>query len=206
MVAKNVDEYIAEQKAAIASNEECGNSHYNLAVAYLGQKRYDEAEKELHEAVNCSPSLAEAYVQLGGICLQKGDLEGCLQYNKRSTKARAGFSVGFGNIGFVELQRGNVDEAIKALTKAISFNSQFVQAYATLANAYLFKGLNDESIAASKKAISIQPDFPIPYHNLSLAYLEKEEYKLAVENSDKAAELGYEIPPEIKKEIEKHRE
>ena len=42
--AKNVDEYINLQKAASASNPDCGNSHYNLAVAYLGQKKYQEAE------------------------------------------------------------------------------------------------------------------------------------------------------------------
>ena len=65
--AKNVEEYIARQRSAIASNPECGTSHYNLAVALLGQKKYDEAEKELHEAIQCSPNLAEAYVQLGGI-------------------------------------------------------------------------------------------------------------------------------------------
>ena len=61
--AKNVDEYIAKQRAAIASNPDCGTSHYNLAVALLGQQKYDEAEKELQEAVSCSPTLAEAYVR-----------------------------------------------------------------------------------------------------------------------------------------------
>mgnify|MGYP001813262194 FL=1 len=49
--AKNAEEYIAQQRAAIAGNPECGNSHYNLAVALIGQKKYDEAEKELFEAV-----------------------------------------------------------------------------------------------------------------------------------------------------------
>ena len=66
--AKNAEEYIAQQRAAIAGNPECGNSHYNLAVALMGQQKYDEAEKELLEAVDCSPGLAEAYVLLGGIC------------------------------------------------------------------------------------------------------------------------------------------
>ena len=62
---KNADEYVRQQQAAIASNPDCGNSHYNLAVGYIGQKKYAEAEKELHEAISCSPNLAEAYVQLG---------------------------------------------------------------------------------------------------------------------------------------------
>jgi tetratricopeptide (TPR) repeat protein len=69
--AKNVEEYIARQQAAIAANPDCGTSHYNLAIGLLGLKKYDEAEKELFAAIECSPTLAEAYVQLGGISLQR---------------------------------------------------------------------------------------------------------------------------------------
>ena len=58
----NVKEYIAIQRNAIAANPECGTSHYNLAVALLGLRQYEEAENELHRAIECSPGLAEAYV------------------------------------------------------------------------------------------------------------------------------------------------
>ncbi|MFA6010905.1 MAG: tetratricopeptide repeat protein [Desulfobacteraceae bacterium] len=203
--AKNADEYISQVRQAIASNPDCGTSHYNLAVALMGQKKYEEAEKELHEAVGCSPTLAEAYVQLGAICLQREDVDGCLYYNKLATKSRAGFSIGFGNIGFIELQRGNIDEAIKNLHKAIVFNSLFLQAYTTLANAYLMKNLIDESIETSRKALEIEPNFPIAHNNIAIAYLEKKEYKLAIEHFDKAMELGYEVAPELLEEMKSHR-
>ena len=203
--AKNVGEYIAQQREAIATNDECGTSHYNLGVALMGQKKYEEAEAEFNDAVGNSPTLAEAYVQLGAICLQREDVEGCLYYNIQATKARAGFSIGYGNIGFIEVQRGNLDEGIKNLKKAIIHNSKFIQAYTTLANAYLMKGLVRESIEASKKAIEVEPKFPIPYNNLAIAYLELGENKLAVENADKANELGYEVAPEIMTEIDSLR-
>ncbi len=203
--ARNAEEYIAQQREAIASNSECGTSHYNLGVALMGQRKYEEAEGAFHDAIGNSPSIAEAYVQLGAICLQRDDVEGCLYYNKQSTKARAGFSVGYGNIGFIEVQRGNLDEGIKNLEKAIMYNSKFVQAYTTLANAYMMNGELDKSIETSKKAIVVEPDFPIPYNNLAIAYLEKGDHKLAIENADKAVELGYEVAPEIMKEIDSLR-
>jgi len=203
--AKNVHEYIARHRAAIAANPECGNSRYNLAVALLGLQKYDEAEKELLAAVHCSPSLAEAYVQLGGICLQRGDLEGCMAYNQSAIKARAGFSEGYGNIGFVHLQQGEIDEAIRFLKKAISFNANFLQAYATLANAYLMKGLLDESIAANLKVLELEPGFAVAHNNLAIAYLEKGDYGLALEHFDKAVELGYEVAPEMLAEIKAYR-
>ncbi|MCP4762198.1 MAG: tetratricopeptide repeat protein, partial [archaeon] len=94
-MSNNVDEHIAQLKNALLKNEECGTTHYNLAVAYMGKQEYAEAENELHEAIDCSPSLAEAYVLLGGICLQRKDLEGCFRFNQRATKARAGFAEGY---------------------------------------------------------------------------------------------------------------
>ena len=203
--AKNVEEYIARQQAAIAANPDCGTSHYNLAIGLLGLKKYDEAEKELFAAIECSPTLAEAYVQLGGISLQRGDLEGCLHFNKRAVQSRAGFAEGYGNIGFVQLQLGNIEEAISALEKAIRWNPKFLQAYTTLANAYLMKGMIDESIDTSMKVIAIEPEFAVAHNNLGIAYLEKEEYSLAVKHLDKAVELGYEVAPEIMDEIKKYR-
>ena len=203
--AKNVEEYIAMQQTGVASNPDCGTSHYNLAVGLMGQKKYNEAERELHAAIDCSPSLAEAYVQLGGICLQRGDLDGCFEYNKQATKARAGFFEGYGNMGFVHLQRGEAEEAIAALKKALTFNSRFIQAHSTLASAYLMSGLIDESIEANLKVIELDPNFAIAYNNLAIAYLEKGEYNKAVENCDKATKFGYEVDPEILKEIESHR-
>ena len=203
--SKNVEEFIAKQRAAIASNPECGTSHYNLAVGLIGLQKYDEAEKELLQAVECSPTLAEAYVQLGGICLHRGDLEGCLKYNQIAVKSRAAFSEGWGNIGFVHLQRGEVDEAIRALQKAITYNSSFIQAYTSLGNAYLMKGLVTESIEANLKAISLHPDFAIAHFNLVLGYLEKGEFDKAVEHCDRAKDLGYEVPPQVLAEVDAHR-
>ena len=203
--AKNAEEYIAKQREAIAMNEECGASHYNLAVALIGMKKYEEAEKELHETINCSPTFAEAYVQLGGICLRKGDLDGCLAYNQQAIRSRAAFAEGHGNIGFVHMQKGNVDDAIASLKKAISYNKNFVQAYATLANAYLMKGLIDESIETSKKALDISPDFAVAHNNLTIAYLENDCHDLAAESCERALKLGYKVAPEILNELEKYR-
>jgi tetratricopeptide (TPR) repeat protein len=203
--AKNVQEYIAHQRAAIAANPECGTSHYNLAIGLLGQKKYDEAEKELLAAVECSPNLAEAYVQLGGICLQRGDLEGCLNYNKKAVHSRAGFAEGYGNVGFVQLQLGNIEEAITALEKAVRWNPKFLQAYTTLANAYLMKGMIDESIDTGLKVTELAPDFAVGHNNLGIAYLEKGLHDLAIKHIDQAMELGYEVAPEILNEIKKYR-
>lgn len=212
---KDADEQIAKLKSALVQNNECGTTHYNLAVALLGKQEYVEAEKELHDAIDCSPTLAEAYVLLGGICLQRKDLEGCYRFNQRAVKARAGFAEGYGNMAFVLLQlvdgkdakedEEKVDKAIKNLKKAIIHNKNFVQAYTTLGTAYFMKGLVSEGIKANLEAIEIQPEFPVAHNNLSVAYLEIEEFDKAILHCDKAQALGFEVAQELKDELAPHR-
>ena len=179
---KNADEQIARLRHALVQNAECGTTHYNLAVALIGKQEFAEAEKELHDAIECSPTLSEAYVQLGGLCLQRGDLEGCFRFNQQSTKARAGFAEGYANMAFVLLQlvdgkdakedEEKVEKAIKNLKKAIIHNKNFIQAYTTLGTAYFMKGLVEEGVKANLQALSVEPNFPIAHNNLAVAYLE----------------------------------
>ncbi len=211
----NADEHIARLRGQITENEECGTTHYNLAVALMGKQEYAEAEKVLHDAVDNSPTLAEAYVLLGGICLQRGDLEGCYRFNQRATKARAGFAEGYGNMAFVLLQlvdgkdskddEEKVDKAIKHLKKAIIHNKKFIQAYTTLGTAYFMKGLVQEGIKANLEAIAMAPDFPIAHNNLAVAYLEIEDFEKAITHCDKAKEFGFEVAEQLLEELAPHR-
>ena len=97
---ENLDEYIADLRAALSQNDGCANHHYNLGVALLSKGDFVAAEESFLAAVRNSSHLAEAYVQLGGICLQRGDLEGCLRYNEEAANCRAKFPVPWSNIGF----------------------------------------------------------------------------------------------------------
>lgn len=200
--ARNVDEYIEKQRMALSSNPECGTTHYNLGVALMGKKQFNEAEKSFLSAIDCSPSLAEAYVQLGGLCLKRGDMDGCLDWNKRAVKARPGFSEGYGNIGFVYMQQGNLEEAIKNLKRATAFNFRFVQGFTTMATAYLMLGQVDEAIEACYNALKAEPNFPVAHNNLAIAYLEKGDKEKAKAHARQAIDLGYEVAPEIMKELE----
>ena len=52
----NIEDYIADLKAKLAVNRECGNTLYNLGVAYLSKRDFMEAERCFREAVANSPS------------------------------------------------------------------------------------------------------------------------------------------------------
>jgi len=192
---------IEELRQSLAGNSECGMTHYNLAVELIAAQRFAEAEDALLAAIDCSPTLAEAYAQMGGLCLRQGDLDGCLSWNQRAVQARPGFSEGYGNIGFVELQRGNVDAAIAALEKATHFNFRFVQGLTTLANAYLMAGRTQDSIATNLKVIHLEPNFAVAHNNLAIAYLEQGLFAKAAEHMKVAEEKGYSVAERIRQDI-----
>lgn len=197
----NLDNYIADLKAEIAQNENCANHHYNLGVALLSKSDFMAAEESFLAAVRNSPHLAEAYVQLGGVCLHRGDLEGCLRYNEEAANCRAKFPIPWGNIGFVHLQRGEAEKAVSALQKALNWDPDFIQAMATLGAAYFMLGDYDASIEISNKAIARQESFAPAWNNLSLAYFEKGDREKAAEYAAKAVELGFDVRPEYLDEL-----
>jgi len=67
------------------------------------------------------------------------------------------------------------------------------------------KGMIKESIATSLSALEVEPDFSIAHNNLAIAYLENKEPAKAIRHFDRALELGYEVAPEIVREIQAHR-
>lgn len=197
----NIDDYIADLKSKLAVNRECGNTLYNLGVAYLTKRDFMEAERCFREAVANSPKLAEAYVQLGGIAMQRGDLKTCLTYNVQATQQRPFFAVPWGNIGFCQLQLGETDKAIQSLKRAIKYDNNFVQALATLGSAYFTEGDLEEAAKSLEQAVGIEPMFGPAWNNLALVFAEKGEWTRVKDCVEKAQASGYEVPEAFLKEL-----
>lgn len=142
----------------LPKTSQCATHYYNPWSGPLAdQARLCGGRRSLLNAVRNSPHLAEAYVQLGGICLERGDLDGCLRYNEEAANCRAKFPVPWGNIGFVHLQRGESDKAITALNKALKWDPSFVQAKSALSTAYYMKGDFTACETICKEVLKQQP-------------------------------------------------
>lgn len=203
--SKTIHEYIREHQEQLAKNPDCGVTHYNLGVAYLSLRKWKEAEEEFFAAIEASSSLAEAYVQLGGIRMYQNDLEGCLYFNQKAVEIRPKFPVPHGNIGFVHMQRGDAEKAVESLRQAVSLDPKFIQAHTTLASAYYQLGKYDECIDHCWRALKVGPAFAPAYNNLALAYYEKGDFHKAIENLDKAKEFGFEVSSEFEALLAPHR-
>eukprot|EP00831_Metopus_contortus_P085472 TRINITY_DN9949_c0_g1_i3.p2 TRINITY_DN9949_c0_g1~~TRINITY_DN9949_c0_g1_i3.p2 ORF type:complete len:278 (+),score=61.04 TRINITY_DN9949_c0_g1_i3:809-1642(+) len=197
----NIDEYIADLKAKLQANPSCGNTHYNLGVAYLSRRDFVEAEREFLDAVAHSPRMAEGYVQLGGIALQRNDLESCLNYNIQATQQRPFFAVPWGNIGFVLMQQGDNDKAHKALKKALKLDPEFAQAQATMSSLLISMGDYVEADKLLKTILEKYPNFGPAWNNKAIVDAHNGNWDDAAKCITKAEESGFDVPDEFKAEI-----
>ena len=187
----NIDEYIHDlQKAISETDGRCAAHHYNLGLALLSKRDFMGAESEFREALRESAHMAEAMVQLGGICLQRGDLEGCLRYNEEASACRPKFAIAESNIAFVHLQRRDPDKAIAHLSKALKWDPKFIQARNELAE------------KACRELLKDEPAFAPAWNNLALALFEQARYKDAADALKKAEEGGFEVQDDFRKEVE----
>lgn len=201
----DLDEYIADLKTEIAANDKCATHHYNLGVALLSKRDFVAAEEAFLNAVRQSPHLAEAYIQLGGICMERGDLEGCLRYNQEAANCRPKFAIPQANIAFVHIQQGRPDEALKALDKALKWNPDLIQARNGLAIARYMQGDYEASEDACRKLLDDQPEFGPAWQNLALALFAQEQFPEAVLACDRAIALGCDVPENFLADLEPHR-
>ena len=202
---KDVDAYIAEQQAKLQDNPQCANTYYNLGLGLLSKRMFKEAEEAFLKAVDCSPKLVEAYVQLGGIAMQRGDIASCKHYNEVAAKTMPLFAVPFANLGFCHLQVGEADKAIQYFQKAVKKDPKYVQAIASLGGAYYMTGDLEAAEHWCTKALGIAPEFGPALNNLALVYLERKDYPKAVEYLEKAIATGFEPPEGLIEELAPYR-
>ena len=63
--------------------------HYNLGLAYARREQLDESITCFQQAIVYDPKLVEAYINLGGIFLRKGNLEACIEANQKALEKGA---------------------------------------------------------------------------------------------------------------------
>ena len=143
-------------------------------------------------------------MQLGGICLERGDLEGCPHYNEEAANCRAKFPFPLEQ-HCLRASAARRDKAIAALRKALKWDPKFIQAKNALATAYYMKGDFKASVEACRELLAQEPGFAPAWNNLALALFDLKDYEQAVEAADKARELGFEVSEGFLEELKPHR-
>jgi arylsulfatase A-like enzyme/tetratricopeptide (TPR) repeat protein len=120
-----------------------------LAEAEIEQRRYDDAERRLREALAARPDAALAHYDLGLIYEARGDMRRAmaeyeLEVRRTSPSYRASF-----NLAKLLSKAGHSQEAVVQFRNAVGANPEFGAGYLYLAKALLDTG----DLAASEDAV-----------------------------------------------------
>jgi protein O-mannosyl-transferase len=91
----------------------------NLGAMLVGQRRVQEAERELRDAQRRAPGYAEAHINLANLLIHTGRPREALEAARRASARAPDMPTAWENHGAAALQSGEAREGIRALAAAI---------------------------------------------------------------------------------------
>jgi tetratricopeptide (TPR) repeat protein len=99
------------------------------------------------------------------------------------------------------IQKGKLEEGMAAYQKALEIDPNQAAVRANLGGAFFQKNDLEAAIRENLKAIELNPSFALAHNNLVHAYRAKGDLEAARLHCQKATELGFQVNPELAKEL-----
>ena len=182
---------IKDYTKAIELSQEHDIVYYNRGISYDELGKYELAIKDYTKSIKLNPENADAYNRRGLIYSNLGKYKLAIKDYTKSIKLNPENADAYNRRGLVYDNLGEYNLSIKDYAKAIELNLQNDYAYNNFAYAYL---KIDNPIKA-KKYLTISQKLDDTnswvYRNWACYYNLKGERKQAIQNLEKAIDLGY---------------
>jgi protein O-mannosyl-transferase len=164
------DQAIAEYERAVAltttDHDTLAVAHGNLGNIYYARQRYDDAKRELEQAIEANPvylpaynALAATFVALGQAGEAQATLERALTIDPRSAFTQ-------NNLGYFAAVAGDNETARAAFERAIELDPDFADPHNNLGSLYLRMGDLDAAEREYRRALTLDPTAADPRANL----------------------------------------
>ncbi len=130
---------------AVQAAPDSAKAHYNLAVAYDNQRRFDEALLHLHQSLRIFPDSPEAAFVIGTIYEKRGLDAGAVHWYARACALRWEFAKPHLNIGSIRFQHGEYTAAEAAFRTGLAFDPTNPRLLLGLSLALRAQGQGDEA-------------------------------------------------------------
>lgn len=117
-----------------------------LAIQAGELERYDEALELWQKAINIAPSLPVAFMNMGHIYLQKGDIKESLAASRMAMKLKPDYWEAISNYAIGELCGGDIKKSISALEGLLNKNRDYLLALGVLSASYCCNGQREKGL------------------------------------------------------------
>ena len=128
-----------------------------LAGALFEEGRTDEAIAYYQRALEISPNVAEARVNLANALLQTGQVDAAIEQFQKALAIKPGYSLAHYNFGIALVAKGRTAEAMAQFQETIEIDPNLAAGHTSLANVLLLMGRIDEAIAQFQEAVRLNP-------------------------------------------------
>ncbi|MDA0691499.1 MAG: tetratricopeptide repeat protein [Nitrospinae bacterium] len=162
----------------------------NLAAAYLGEKGFDEALKEIEITLKLDPLYTYAHINRGHIYSRQENWQAArIEFDRGlllgSPKAEAFF-----NAALVRTYLNQPEESISFFKEAIKIKPHRAKYHFELGNVYRFLNRQDEALAEYRLTLSTEPGHFQAQNNIGVLFWNLKQYDLAAQAFQNALTLG----------------
>ena len=170
-------------------------------LARLGK---NEAAKEQYlAALEINPEHAAALYGLGNMLNFEGSHDEALWQYRKAAELRREHVPTLLNLGGILAFQGKLDEAAKVFRQALEIEPKSFGPHRQLGQVLLRQENFPEAISHFRAALEVRPDFGNVHLQLAVALASTGEFRKAWKHVERAQELGEEVPPELREELQK---
>ncbi|XP_052282446.1 UDP-N-acetylglucosamine--peptide N-acetylglucosaminyltransferase 110 kDa subunit-like isoform X3 [Dreissena polymorpha] len=160
-----------------------------LSSIHFQQRKLDRSAYFSQLAIKQSPTLAEAYSNLGNVYKERGQLSEALENYRHAVRLKPDFIDGYINLAAALVAADDMEQAVQAYVTALQYNPDLYCVRSDLGNLLKALGRLDEAKACYLKAIETQPSFAVAWSNLGCVFNAQGEIWLAIHHFEKAVAL-----------------
>jgi len=175
-------------ETSVSLDNRLSAGHLCLGMVYNGTGQYEEAAKELADALAMDPRSDDACRELASAYQSLGRLEAAEQTFRKAIGLRPQYWANYNELGNFYLNLGRYEQAMPMYRRVTELTPDNRWGYLGLGNAYYFMGQLDQAAAMYRRTIQIQPE-AAGYCNLGVVYFMRRQYADSVRMFEKAAEL-----------------
>ena len=155
----------------------------DLAVLYMDQGRYAEAEKLLETAIAEDTTFHKVFTNMGLVKLKQNQPDKSIPYLQKALALNR-IPTTYFNLGYAYSRNGDYDLAIHNLRRAMTRDTTYFDPVFYLGNAYYLQKDYNRAARFYRRALRIQPRHEEALRYLTNTYVFSEKYSQALKISD----------------------
>jgi tetratricopeptide (TPR) repeat protein len=167
---------------------------FTYGIALFQRGYLDQAAASFKQVIAAKPDYAEAYYNLGTLCLRSRQLADARRYLEQAVQLRADYPEAWNNLGMIAAEQGHAETAIDHFQHSLSLRPNYAVALLNLGNLYRSRGNYDEAAKLLLRALEIEPNDAEVNYGVGMLYARQDKLDLGLQFLERAVQLRPDYP------------